>query len=417
MRTDYAALERALIARLPELGITRVADTTGLDRLGIPTASAVKPGTADVIWVYSGKGTSAAQARAVAIMECLERTCALWPAVGGARMAPSASLAAASGIEVWSPSRFTEASRPLDPSTSIPWVAGVQLPSSRPVLLPAELVYSGYRPPGVTGASPFPTRTSNGLAAGLDLDCAIVHALLEIAERDIVSHYEVTASHAGVSFLAGVAASLGIEADWLATSYRDDLSKALTVDPATLPDRAAHLYGAFTRAGLRPIVKALPNDFGLAAFGVACLEQITATEVLGCAGYAVRTNPERALLGALLELAQTRATDLQGAREDRHDLEKQRMTGWPDNHWLATQGPVLPYSVAVASFSDAIQPTVASLLGAFAGAGLADVAVVEFPAPRGIRAVRVLVPGVETWHCTGGEGKLGPRLGKQVNNG
>jgi ribosomal protein S12 methylthiotransferase accessory factor YcaO len=188
------------------------------------------------------------------------------------------------------------------------------------------------------------------------------------------------------------------------------------VDTATLPEPADSLCAAFRRAGLTLVVKALPNDFGLPAFGVACLEQITAWRVLACAGYAARTTPAEALVSALLELAQTRATDLQGAREDRHDIEKQRLTHWLEGHWLATPGPLAAYSKAIESFRHDLEPTVHGLAQAFERVGLTDIAVAEFPAPAGITAVRVLVPGAETWHCTGGEGVLGPRLGRQVNH-
>ena len=39
-----------------KIGVTRLADITNMDILGIPNYSAVLPGTEDYIWVYSGKG-------------------------------------------------------------------------------------------------------------------------------------------------------------------------------------------------------------------------------------------------------------------------------------------------------------------------------------------------------------------------
>ena len=38
-----------------EIGITRIADITDMDRLKIPNFSSVLPGTEDYIWVYGGK--------------------------------------------------------------------------------------------------------------------------------------------------------------------------------------------------------------------------------------------------------------------------------------------------------------------------------------------------------------------------
>ena len=56
-----------------QIGVTRLADITHLDKLTIPNYSAVLPGTKDYIWVYSGKGPTKAHAKASALMECIER--------------------------------------------------------------------------------------------------------------------------------------------------------------------------------------------------------------------------------------------------------------------------------------------------------------------------------------------------------
>jgi len=414
--STYEVLERALVPRLAEFGISRLADTTGLDRTGIPTASVVKPGTADVIWVYSGKGLSVSQARSVAIMECLERTCALWPSADEVTVATAPQLYSSTFVPVWGPERFTEGSRPFCDSAPMPWLAGSCVTGGEAVWLPADLVFTGHRPAALSAALPFRVRTSNGLGAALDRESAIAHALLEIAERDIVSHYEVLSSHAGVSYLAAVAAHAGIQTEWLTDLYRDDVSLAVTVDPDTVPPVARHLVDRFTDAGLSLVIKALPNDFHLPAFGVACLEQITVGEVLGCAGYGARCNPADALVAALLELAQTRATDLQGAREDRHDIEKRRLPSSLGDHWLATSGEPVPYDVAADQFASATDRQLDRIVAAFRTAGLTDIAVVEFGAPDGISAVRALVPGAETWHSTGGFARLGPRLAGKVNH-
>src|SRR5512137_576024 len=61
-------------AKLPAAGITRVADITNLDRVGIPVFSSIRP-MADkgAISVYNGKGASPVEARVSAMMEGVER--------------------------------------------------------------------------------------------------------------------------------------------------------------------------------------------------------------------------------------------------------------------------------------------------------------------------------------------------------
>ncbi|MCK7501322.1 MAG: YcaO-like family protein [Comamonadaceae bacterium] len=60
--------------RLPAAGITRVADITNLDRIGIPVFSSIRP-MADrgAISVYNGKGATPTEAKVSAMMEGLER--------------------------------------------------------------------------------------------------------------------------------------------------------------------------------------------------------------------------------------------------------------------------------------------------------------------------------------------------------
>jgi ribosomal protein S12 methylthiotransferase accessory factor len=42
--------------RMKAIGITRLSDITGLDRLGIPVWSCVVPKSRDILSVYNGKG-------------------------------------------------------------------------------------------------------------------------------------------------------------------------------------------------------------------------------------------------------------------------------------------------------------------------------------------------------------------------
>src|SRR3546814_13206270 len=53
------------------MGITRAADITGLDRLGIPTWCAVRPGALQT-QISNGKGLTHAAAKASALMEAIE---------------------------------------------------------------------------------------------------------------------------------------------------------------------------------------------------------------------------------------------------------------------------------------------------------------------------------------------------------
>src|SRR5687768_2736177 len=61
----------AILPTMGRFGITRVADVTGLDRVGIPTALAFRP-AARSIAVSQGKGPDLVSAKIAALMEAIE---------------------------------------------------------------------------------------------------------------------------------------------------------------------------------------------------------------------------------------------------------------------------------------------------------------------------------------------------------
>src|SRR5207244_6295350 len=73
------------------MGITRLGNVTGLDRIGIPVVVAVRPNSRSVS-VSQGKGLDLAQAMASALMEAIEGFHA--EEIGEGRSAPYRELAA-----------------------------------------------------------------------------------------------------------------------------------------------------------------------------------------------------------------------------------------------------------------------------------------------------------------------------------
>ena len=60
--------------KLKTAGITRIADITDLDRIGIPIYTAIRPTAEEgAVSIYGGKGISKDHARASAMMEGFER--------------------------------------------------------------------------------------------------------------------------------------------------------------------------------------------------------------------------------------------------------------------------------------------------------------------------------------------------------
>ena len=58
---------------MDRLGISRVTDSTRLDRIGIPVFSSIRPSAAEAsLCVHAGKGTTTTEARTGALMEAIE---------------------------------------------------------------------------------------------------------------------------------------------------------------------------------------------------------------------------------------------------------------------------------------------------------------------------------------------------------
>src|SRR5882724_8834178 len=58
---------------MPIVGVTRIAEVTGLDHVGIPNFVSVRPRDVHGISYYNGKGTTRFSAKAGAMMEAIER--------------------------------------------------------------------------------------------------------------------------------------------------------------------------------------------------------------------------------------------------------------------------------------------------------------------------------------------------------
>ena len=406
------SLEHDLRSRLHEFGITRIANTISLDSTGIPTFGCVKPGTSDVNWVYSGKGRTLAEASVSAIMECIERTSALWDSQSA--IPRSINELELDGVEFWPPCRFTERSADYTNDTKIWWTEANRIGSTQLVLVPAELAFCGFRPK--KSSFLFVESTTTGLAAAATLQDAVATALAEVIERDTVSCAELEASHYGVVSILALANKLGLNLDTFQADIKDNCELAISIERTTMPTPVAELIRQFEREGINVGLKAIPSDAGVPVFGATSIQEIVRGRFLGAAGYGINSSPERAAIDALLELAQSRTTDLQGAREDSLAQEKRLLTGAPTSHWLASASAELAtWDQACGAFaSTTAADELGFLLDATRRVGLNDIAVVRFPCYSGLYVARVLVPGAETWHSTGGQSNLGPRMARKL---
>jgi len=168
----------SLQSHLPALGITRCADVTGLDRLGIPVFCAIRP-RGSLLQVANGKGLDPIAARVSALMEAAE----YFHYEQASNCLHRSSLASLRRQGRWAVEPDTlplyKAGCFFSPDYAIDWEPGEELLTGRETWLPAS--YARIRSPRL-----YPILT-NGLASGNHLIEATLHGLYELIERDAIS--------------------------------------------------------------------------------------------------------------------------------------------------------------------------------------------------------------------------------------
>jgi ribosomal protein S12 methylthiotransferase accessory factor len=363
-----------------QLGVTRIARVTGLDRAGVEVACAVRP-RGHVLQVSNGKGESFEQAALGALLEAAE----LWAAE---TVDPTqliwGSLEELSGRlsdEIWGADVLGSAGRLVapqlwSPQTRIAWKLGVELFSESPVLVPAQAVLcppSGSPPLGPALVA----WTSNGMGAHPDRNAAIRHALLEAIERDQLSRA-------------------------LPEGWTERELSARLIDPASLSrhaPRVATWVERLTQARLTPYLFDL-RPRGRVAIGLPVAGALLIDEWEGpvplTAGYACALDPEEALLGALFEAAQSRLTDIHGAREDVAPAEREA-TEWLRQTCRGARprldASALGQGASARGLSD--QESVRRILESLSKAGRRQAAIIELaPMDLGIHVAKAIVPGL-----------------------
>jgi ribosomal protein S12 methylthiotransferase accessory factor len=164
--------------RMRDFGITRVAELTGLDTIGMAVYMAVRP-LATTVGVSQGKGQTPLLARISAVMEAIELgICERYFTT------PDAFVATAAELDLpYTTTEVTPTERSvISDAFPLRWVPAVSLTDGAGSFVPLRSVAMD----GVCDGSwrpPTQFCSSNGLASGNTLPEATIHALLEVIER------------------------------------------------------------------------------------------------------------------------------------------------------------------------------------------------------------------------------------------
>jgi YcaO-like protein with predicted kinase domain len=354
---------------LPALGITRIANVTGLDRIGVPVVMVCRPNSRSIA-VSQGKGLTLAAAKASGIMEAaegfhaerIERPLRLG---SSHELGRSVLLAEVEGLPRRRDSRW-------HPDLPILWIEATDLISDERVWVPYEVVHANYTHPLPSGSGCF-AATTNGLASGNHLLEALCHAICEIVERDASSLLH----HA-------------------AKRVRD----AARVDPCSVSDPACRsVLDRIERAGMSVAIWETTTDIGIAAFECLIVDERAAGGHAG-AGAGCHATAEIALLRALTEAVQVRNTYVTGSRDDLRAEEyvpaerAERLRQLRQS--MASAGPARDFRAVTSHCFDNFEEECRWLLGRLVAVGCPRVLAVDLTKPEfGLPVVRIVVPGLE----------------------
>ncbi len=366
-----------------KMGITRLANVTGLDNIGIPVYMACRPLSRSVA-VSQGKGLTAAEAKVSAFMEAVE-TYHAETIAAPVKVASLHDLAAGHPV-------IDVAGLPFSPlgdflsDHPISWIEGNRLASGESRWVPLELVSTDFTLPQPPGSFAFPANT-NGLASGNTQEEAQLHALCELIERDALSLWR----------LGGDAARA-----------------ASKLDAATVKsDAAAALLDRYRAAGLDVGIWDVTSDVGVPVFCCAVAEP-SDTAVEAELGAGCHPDREIALLRALTEAAQSRTTRIAGSRDDyvpeSYDSAAKLARNRTAQLWLADP-PRRSFAAVPSLAGDSIAGDLAAVVTRLAKVGVDDLVAVDLSRPEiGIPVARVVASGLEgAYQGAGSDYKPGRR--------
>lgn len=282
------------LAAAPNAGISRVADVTRLDCIGMPVWQAIRPMSRGLS-VHQGRGRTHAEAKLGAIMEGIESHVA-------------ENFAQISRTACWDQletrDRYGELAdfardgrKPLIHDQPIAWSEARCIADHRH-LVPFACVSIDLTTLLGTGLE----RSTNGLAAGFSRDAARMAALLELIERDAITM-------------------------WKQCDFADRMRNTIGLDevPATWLGQWRERLSA---VGVRMQCYWVPSISGTPVFAAELSDLRKGTKAYRAVeGTGAHPIPELALLRAVSEAVQGRCAYIAGARDDMMPEDYQARAG------------------------------------------------------------------------------------------
>ena len=290
--------------KLRTAGITRITEITHLDRVKIPVFSSIRPtAQSGGVSVYAGKGATVEQARASAMMEGFERYSAEKQDIDQEKISISAyneikNESVLNPNDLLLPKSFENQNIEMQ---KLEWIEAEEIISESPILVPANAVFHPYIPNREIKpcAMAMFKGNTNGLASGNVIEEAVLHGIFEVVERDAWSIFELTKRN----------------------------KKQIDLDTIE-NDTVSELVEKFTSQGIKIKLMDITADLKIPTIVASADDTVLKDAALLTLGVGTHLNPEIAAIRALSEVAQSRATQIHGTREDTVRADFMRKAGY-----------------------------------------------------------------------------------------
>ena len=285
--------------KLKVAGITRIADITDLDRIGLPIYTAIRPTAEDgAVSIYGGKGITKDHAKASAMMEGFERYSAERQDIDETIIASLSEIEEfGEYIDPKSLNLPSEFEKKDISDLSLEWSKSKDIISNKEYYIPTNAIYHPYISKD-DSQSLFKSNT-NGLASGNILEEAILHGIFEVIERDAWSIFELTHKNYAQIDISSIENEIIID-----------------------------IIEKFESEGIKIKLMDFTADIKIPTIAASADDTITKDAGLLTLGMGTHLDPEVAILRALTEVAQSRATQINGAREDTVRADFAREAGY-----------------------------------------------------------------------------------------
>lgn len=287
--------------KLIKAGITRITDITDLDRVGIPVFSAIRPtAQSGAVSVYAGKGAEKDQAEASAMMEAFERYSAEMKETDKEKIVVS-SIEDMKGEKFIDPKSLylpNNITNDILQVTTLEWYPCIDIVSEEEYYVPANAIFHPYIPANKSATALFKGNT-NGLASGNVIEEAVLHGIFEVVERDAWSIFELVHKN----------------------------KRQIDNDSITNPIIRSML-NKFNSQNINIKLMDITSDTGIPTVTASSDDDTLKDPALLCLGVGTHLDPDIAIIRALTEVAQSRATQIHGTREDTTRANFMRKAGY-----------------------------------------------------------------------------------------